>query len=273
MHNIPLFEYAGRSTEVLRLSYVAYELMFSEYKVTRWEEYGNGVYCKEMRIDTSNNAELNKYIDGIEFNVYLLPEGMSKSDLGVDSSSRVYPYEGEVFLEINSVMRKGDDIRNVVFQTVEHEMMHAFKIAKRGGKVKMSNLYFNATRDGEIDETLTNNQKDAKSIIKNLPYFFEKEEIEANVQEMWGELVRCGDYTLCPTFRDEYSRAFRYYNIIKTLYDRDDNEEVSREFISNVIINDLKIPPSYYFRTIRNGIRKFKTSVGKMIARYNDNAQ
>ena len=246
--------------------------MFSEYRVTRWEECGNGAYCKKMIIDTSNNAELNKYVDGIEFNVYLLPEGMSKRDLGVDLGSRVHPYEGEVFLEINSVMREGDDIRNITLQSIEHEMMHAFKMAKRGGVMKASDLYLNATRESEIDETLTNNQKDAIGIIKKLPYFFEKEEIEANIQEMWGELVRCGDYALCPVFR-EYNKAFRYYNILKALYDRDDNEEVSREFISNVIINDLKIPPSYYFRTIRNGIKKFKTSMGKMIARYNEMTQ
>ena len=268
-----LFEYAGRSTSVLRISYVLMNLLLDRYRKTEWMPYsGNSVYYKVIILNVSKNEELSPYLENVYFHVFLIPDDVSSDDFAtscnfsLDSAMNA----DKKALTLNVVMHKGENFQNELQGLMEHELMHAFQNAKSRNGLKTSDLYSKSAYsiNDENGENMTNNQYDAVKIMSSMPYYFSKVEIDANIQKIWSEMVRVGDYKKCPTYYDTYYKAMRRYKKIKSLYDENTNEEVNKAFIDNYIKRELEISPLQYFKTVDNGIKRFKTKLGKLIAYY-----
>ncbi len=272
-----LVEYAGRSLDVLRLSYLLRDLVLQKYRTVQWTEYAKDIFIKSFEVWVGYNEELATYIDALSVNIYLVPDNMDKEafsrSLGRSLDSMFHMVGKFRVMDLNIVMNAGEDISDNAQHIIEHEMMHLYQYGKSGGNLKTSDLYLNSVISSEKgrDDSMTVNQNDALSVLRGLPYYFDKIEIEANVQMIWHELVRFGDINKCPTYI-AYARGVKAFNILKNLYDKDNNKEVPRKMISDTIVDELEIPPSYYFKTVGRGVKKFNVTIGKMIAYFNSQA-
>ena len=270
-----LLEYAGRSMTVLRMSYVVRDLLFNGYKTSVWNKGNNGpYYFKNVSLNVMDNNEINSYVNYIRSTLYLIPNNITDTqfnekynadlDCSFDADNKT--------LYINIAAHDGENIKDKIQGQLEHELMHAFQNGMSKNGLNVSGLYTKSSEGAYAhkEDNMTNNQYDAARIISVMPYHFSNVEIDANIQKIWSEVVRIGDYRKCPTYRDQYYKAIRYYKKLKNLYDKNINKEVNKAFIDNYIRETLKMSSLHYFKMIDKGIKKFNTKLGKLISYYND---
>jgi len=208
-------------------NFINEELSISEYiikgvtnstkrLITKYEAmYGNGgtidnYYVTNIK-DTVSFGEfgcIDCYVTIIDFPSKIeMKEGFKKYDFGGETDQVNY----RINITIMSLNREIDE--NFLYNTLYHESEHVYQFLRNGRGLHNSlSAYNKAVRiiDGRDQEHSSEEYK----MVANLIYYFNKTEIEANVNGLYGELIHNG----CDINETNFKTNFdAYRGILKDL--------------------------------------------------------
>ena len=192
------------------------------------EMYGNGGTIDDYTVTNINDivsfgdfGSIDCYVTIIDFPSKIeMKEGFKKYEFGGETDQVNY----RINMTIMSLNREIDD--NFLYNTLYHESEHVYQFLRNGkGLHTTLSAYNKAVRI--IDGRDTEHNSEEYKIVANLIYYFNKTEIEANVNGLYGELIHNG----CDINETNFKVNFdAYKDILKDLINSYDDERFSNVF-------------------------------------------
>ena len=279
-----ILEYSGVSDEIMDISQEILSLIFKTEKYCDWKMSSiTGDYYKRFSLPIKGTKTSSIVNDVLIKLFYYNPKNMD-----FNMAKEVYTETGDMNLSFspsreaiklyipfpgNGVM--DNDGVNYLISSINHEVKHAYQHRMRGGTtipLAYSKSVTPMANDDEKNLKLYVMRQD----IKNLYYVFDKDEIDARLQEVYLELVNNGgDLNKCRTYNRMLREKKRYEWLkYEVLFPKDsfdvkyykNERKVFKKELENMLGNE--ITPKQFFYHCESGIKRFNEHVRRIIGRY-----
>jgi hypothetical protein len=292
-------EYLGVSDDVMEVSEEIYSLMMrqlnfefeyaNKYNESIWKhsdvylQNGEEVMTMRMWLDI-NESKASEFLNSVFIRLYgynpnkydffsyyklLAEKGLVKMAYAPNSEkiSLMIPYPLVGELEPN--------IQHYLITCINHEVKHAFQSKRRNG-ANVSDAYANSLKNTNFDADEKNTIILMRAYIKNCFYVFDKDEIDARLQEIYLDLTHYYAIEKSPAFlrfveaMNNYSRLMKVLTKDKNSFDYKYYEEERKRF-QEILTNELGdgITIQHFIRYCERGIKYFKEHLRHIIGRYN----
>lgn len=280
-----ILEYSGVSDEIMDISQEILSLIFQEEKNHDWKmSQVTGDYYKRFSLPIEG-TEISKIVNEVLIRLFYY----NPKQMNFEMAKEVYTETGDLKLAF-SPMRNGIKIYipfpgdgqmdeqgvQCLLSYINHEVKHAYQSRKRGGTI-INNAYINSVKPmPDIDEKNLV-IRIMRGDIRNLYYMFDKDEIDARLQEIYIQLMNNGgDLSKCNSYK-KMAHQEKRYNWLKNelLFPPKDSFEMKyykkeREVFKMELERMLgdEITPGEFFYHCESGIKRFREHVRRIIGRY-----
>lgn len=277
-----LLEYGGVSDEILTISKDILNTIIEKANDCYWmQSQTNGMYFKRFSFNVPNNelladCEVNVKLLGYRqppFNFAIaLDEYNEFLKLGYAPSKHIifiyvpYPSYGEI-----------DDYgKHYLLSSINHEVKHAYQSAKRKG-TSISQAYLNSREGKDFGKNESNSIQLLRYYIKNSFYFFDQDEIDARLQEIYVDLTEIPNLAQSQT-NNRILDAIKGYNYIKyqMIFPTD---KILQDFYQDVrndfprILKEVlgeEMTPKMFFNYCDKGIQRYKQKLRRILGRFHE---
>ena len=284
-----ILEYSGVSDEIMDISKKIMSLIFSEEKKYEWKMSTiTGDYYKKFYLPIKGTNIFN-VVNEVSIKLfYYNPKNMN-----FEMAKEVYTETGDINLAF-SPSREAIKLYipfpsggtmdeygiNYLISSINHEVKHAYQHRMRGRTI-IPSAYSNSVKpirynkDEEYDEkelALRVMRRD----IKNLYYLYDKDEIDARLQEIYiGLTQNGGDLEKVKVYNKMINAEKDYYWIKnRILFPKDSfhiryyerERSLFRQELKNMLGDE--ITPGEFFYHCESGIKRFREHVRRVIGRY-----
>lgn len=280
-----ILEYSGVSDEIMDISQEILSLIFQEEKNHDWKmSQVTGDYYKRFSLPIEG-TEISKIVNEVLIKLFYY----NPKQMNFEMAKEVYAETGDLKLAF-SPARNGIKLYipfpedgqmdkqgvQYLLSCINHEVKHAYQSRKRGGTI-INNAYMNSVKPmPDIDEKNLVIRV-MRNDIRNLYYVFDKDEIDARLQEIYIQLMdNGGNLSKCDSY-ERMEHQEKRYNWLKNelLFPPKDSFDMKyykkeREMFKMELERMLgdEITEKEFFQHCESGIRRFREHLRRIVGRY-----
>lgn len=272
-----ILEYSGVSDEIMDISQEILTLIFETEKGYDWKvSRTTGDYYKRFSLPIEG-TKTSRIVNGVLIKLFYY----NPNDMDFYMAREVYAESGEMNLSFstsretiklyipfpgNGVM--DNDGVNYLLKAINHEVKHAYQHRMRGGTT-IPLAYFKSVTQSEDNGGEKNLKLSAmRQDIKNLYYVFDKDEVDARLQEIYLELLNNnGNLNKCRTYVGINNGKRRYKQLMSEILSPKNSFNINFRDELKRMLGD-EITPKQFFYHCESGIKRFDEHVRRIIGRY-----